>query len=179
MKYLFIAFGLGIFFFGCGEAAAPVTDTIEIKPKFTIERQGTAIKVIEFGELEKLLGSQSPRTRVFHFWASWCAPCLQELPQWNSIIPQYTNKEMEWYFVDISIEEDLQTKTMDFLLLQPNLRPVLHLNPDNPNEWVPKVHPDWQGTIPMTLIVKGEQKILIEKKMSVEELQQQLGNFLR
>ncbi len=56
---------------------------------------------------------------VINLWATWCAPCIEEMPYLNSLKQKYSNTEVQ--FISLSIDDDLealkkfiQSDTFDF-----------------------------------------------------------------
>lgn len=175
MRFLFFASML--FLIACGESNR--SDKVVVKPIQTIEKENVKIDILEFDEFEKYLKTPASNLRVLHLWAAWCAPCLHELPNWEQAVQEYAGKPIEWVFVDLSYEDQLETKTVELLQKYPHLRPVVHLNPALSTEWAERLHPDWQSSLPSTLLLMGEQTLLLEKTLSIEEIRYQLGNFVR
>ena len=48
----------------------------------------------EKGEMKKLAPKENKLT-IVHFWATWCAPCVAELPQVDAVAKAYASKGVE------------------------------------------------------------------------------------
>ena len=48
-----------------------------------------AFPVYNFSELEPLLNKVDNKTYVVNFWATWCAPCVKELPYFEQLNAEY------------------------------------------------------------------------------------------
>jgi hypothetical protein len=43
------------------------------------------IRVIKFADLQKWRNDKSDTVYVINFWATWCKPCLKEMPAFESL----------------------------------------------------------------------------------------------
>ena len=55
----------------------------------TIVSENTEIEVYNFDQLESFLSSNTDKTLVVNFWATWCKPCIKELPYFEAIQSKY------------------------------------------------------------------------------------------
>jgi thiol-disulfide isomerase/thioredoxin len=109
---------------------------------------------------------------IINFWATWCAPCVHELPEFNKLQGYYAGKPVKILMVSLDFKEDYPNKLAGFLRrikLEPE---VVWLSESDPNTFIPKIDNSWQGSIPATLIVqpgKGFKQflegIITEKKI--------------
>ena len=53
------------------------------------------IVIYNFNQLNKLLQKKSEKTYVINFWATWCAPCVKELPYFEEITKTYSTNKIE------------------------------------------------------------------------------------
>jgi len=63
------------------------TEKKEAKPT----SENSTVEVYEFNTLELLLNKKDNKTYVINFWATWCAPCVKELPYFQEIHDEYKN----------------------------------------------------------------------------------------
>jgi len=114
-----------------------------------------AQQIPAMGIREIMKGNTSPDTvYVINFWATWCAPCVQELPVFNQIHQRYAGKPVKVLLVSLDFKEDYPMRLGTFLQRKRILPPVVWLSDTNPNEFVPRVDESWEGSIPATLIVQ-------------------------
>jgi thiol-disulfide isomerase/thioredoxin len=92
-------------------------------------------------------------TYIVNFWATWCAPCVKELPEFEKLDSTYKNKPVKVLLVSLDFENQVQTKLIPFIEKRKLQSEVLLLNEVYDNEWIPKIDAKWQGNIPATLIV--------------------------
>ena len=89
---------------------------------------------------------------VVNFWATWCGPCVKELPEFNEIEEQYSGKPVKVLLVSLDFKE-AYPKKLDGFIKKKKLKPeVVWLNETNANEFIPKIDDTWSGSIPATAI---------------------------
>ncbi len=130
------------------------------------------VGIIKITELEKRIHTNSDTTYIINFWATWCVPCVKELPDFDSINEAYINKKVKVILVSLDFKEDFLTKLLPFIKTKKIKSEVLLLDESNANYFIPKVSNSWSGAIPATLIINNKKKInhFFEKKLNYEFL---------
>lgn len=114
---------------------------------------------------------------VINFWATWCKPCVQELPAFDSLYAESKSTKVKVLLVSLDFTEDIETKVKPFLIKKNIQAECILLDEVNGNDFVNKISSNWSGAIPATLFKKGKQQKLIEKKMSLKDLNSHLLEF--
>jgi thiol-disulfide isomerase/thioredoxin len=133
-----------------------------------------AQKVVVFDNyttLEKEVLSDKNTTYVVNFWATWCAPCVKELPHFEKLNSE--NKSVKVVLVSLDFKNQFETKLLPFLKNRKVNSEVVLLTDKDYNTWLPIVDKDWSGSIPATLIIKNGKKVFAERTFSsYEELKE-------
>jgi thiol-disulfide isomerase/thioredoxin len=108
---------------------------------------------------------------VVNFWATWCKPCIQELPAFDSLFAITGKTNIKILLVSLDFKEELDNKVKPFLIKHEIKSECVLLDETNGNDFINKISPQWSGTIPATLFKQGDKKKLVEKKMNLLELQ--------
>lgn len=125
---------------------------------------------VDFDGLESFLDTHRSKTLVVNFWATWCAPCIKELPAFEELGERYRDKEV--LVILVSLDFPNQLERLAAFIEKHNLQSqIVFLNDPNENTWISKVDPKWSGAIPATLMInKGERKFY-ERPFNYTELE--------
>ncbi|WP_370227177.1 TlpA disulfide reductase family protein [Mesoflavibacter sp.] len=134
---------------------------------------------VDYNGLEKVLNKQDNKTYVVNFWATWCAPCVKELPYFERINKQYKDKNVEVVLVSLDFPKHFDTKLKNFINEKQLQAELYALNDMDSNYWIPKVNKDWSGAIPATLIYNSNKREFFEQAFEYEELEKALNKFLK
>lgn len=136
------------------------------------------ISVTDFAGLEPLLNMEDDSLRVFNFWATWCKPCVEELPLFDELYEAHKNEDFKLYFISLDFPNQVESKLKPFLITNPLQGEVILLDDPDANSWIDKVNPDWSGAIPATVVKKGPVVKFKEGQFSsLEELQSLVSNL--
>lgn len=134
------------------------------------------IEVYNFEELEHFLQTSQNQTTVVNFWATWCKPCIKELPYFENIGEKY-QQEVKVILVSLDFPNKLESQLLPFVSKNKIQSEVVLLDDPYENEWIPKVDTTWSGALPATLIFKGEERKFFEKSFTLEELDNEILKF--
>jgi thiol-disulfide isomerase/thioredoxin len=94
---------------------------------------------------------------VVNFFASWCAPCLKEIPAFLQLIDSSQNSKTKVLLVSVDFKIDAE-KNLEPIINKYLLPPIYLLDEPNGNVWINEIDNNWSGAIPATLIVKKNRK---------------------
>lgn len=144
-----------------------------------IEIGEISIPVYNFTELDPILNRQDEKTYIFNFWATWCKPCVAELPYFEKINEAYGKKDVEVILVSLDLPDHWESRLVPFVKKRNIKSKVIVLDDPKQNHWIPKVDQDWSGAIPATLIFNGQNRTFYERSFTYEELENVLNEFLK
>jgi thiol-disulfide isomerase/thioredoxin len=180
MKKTFLLLWLAASLFGCKEAT---THQQESPDKVVSEEVGTkttaGLKIYDFAQLEsQLLNKNNDSTYIVNFWATWCKPCVKELPYFEQVGLKYRDQKLKVILVSLDFPEHIQAKVIPFLEEKQLRSEVVLLDDTDANTWIPKVNANWQGSIPATLIFNARHREFFEKQLTFEELDEKIKSIL-
>ncbi len=130
----------------------------------------TKIPQMNFDSFEPLLQLQNDTTYVINFWATWCKPCIEELPHFEKMNEVYQNSSLNIKLVSLDFPGKTDELVKPFVKKNNYQLEVIHLSDVNANSWIDKVNAEWSGAIPATLIYKKDKRTFIEGKITYNEL---------
>lgn len=132
--------------------------------------------VIKAKQLYDLIDSCELDFCVYNFWATWCAPCIRELPEFDKLSRE--NKNVKVRLISLDEVEELNGSVKLFIQKRKILSEVMLLDETDFNEIIPNISDQWSGAIPATLIVDRDgQKYFFEKEFKAGELQKTIKNL--
>ena len=108
---------------------------------------------------------------IVNFWATWCKPCIKELPAFDSLNVNSKGTTTKVLLVSLDFKEDLKTRLQPFLMKNSVKTECVLLDESNGNDFINVISPDWSGAIPATLFVKAGRKKFAERPMHLHELE--------
>lgn len=132
-------------------------------------------KIVKLPELQKVMADTSKDLKVINFWATWCGPCVKELPLFEKL-----NKERKDVAVTlVSMDYDLDPnpeKVHKFVARKKIASEVLILAETDPNTYIDKIAPEWSGALPATLIIntKTGTRKFVEQELHEGDLEKLL-----
>ena len=144
-------------------------------------KQDKGIKIVRFEGLESVINKKDNVLYVVNFWATWCKPCVMELPEFMEVNKEYrSNPHFKMILVSLDMAKEVNTDVRLFLLKN-KIDADVYLLDDNKhmNEWIPAVDKNWSGAIPATAFYRNGKKLLFrEGKMEKKELDQIIRKYL-
>lgn len=135
------------------------------------------IPVYNFDELEPLLNRKDDKTYIINFWATWCAPCIKELPYFEKINQEGKANNRKVILVSLDMPSMWKSKLIPFIRNKDIKSEVVVLDDPDQNSWIPKINKNWSGAIPATLIYNRNKRKFYEQTFTYESLNKELSEF--
>ncbi len=130
------------------------------------------IEVVSFREFHPLLKLQNDTVYVVNFWATWCAPCIKEIPYFEQLGEKYRDKNLKVIMVSMDMPNQLDSKLVPFIEKNNMKNEVILLDDPDFNSWIPLVDKKWTGAIPATLVYNKEFREFYPKELTYTELEE-------
>lgn len=128
--------------------------------------------LIKLVELQKRIDAPSEQVKVINFWATWCAPCVKELPLFEKLQGERKDVAVTLVSMDIDLDPDPQ-KVHRYVERKKIKSEVLILDERNPDTWIDKIDKKWSGALPATLVIntKTGKRKFVEKELHEGDLE--------
>lgn len=138
------------------------------------------IERIGIPELEKILSASDDRLYVVNFWATWCAPCVKELPHFEKISEEYEPEKVKFILISLDFPSQIDKKLIPFLKKNKITLPVSVMTNLDYNAWIDRVDNSWQGNIPATLLFNNAagRRLFIPDEVEETELRKAITELL-
>lgn len=151
----------------------------ERSERHSVMADSLTIQIVNYDELKPLLHNDNDTTYVVNFWATWCAPCVKELPYFVTLDSLYDRKPFKLLLVSLDFKKDYLHKLQPFVIERDLDAYVLVLEDSRSNYWIDDIDPSWSGAIPATLVYRGQQRTFFERTFhDVNELNDIVKPFL-
>ena len=170
MKYFFLfLFVVATLFVACTDPSSNANSTKTVNPEKSIpknsptqQRDSTGMLIFDkFEEFEYLLHQDNDTTYVINFWATWCKPCVAELPYFEELTKKYTDQKVKVVLVSLDFKKSLNKHLYPFLEKNKLLSEVVLLADSKTNSWIDKVDTAWDGAIPVSIIYNEKNRTFI------------------
>jgi len=134
------------------------------------------VSIYKIDALLKRIYNNSDTMYVVNFWATWCKPCVAELPGFEKLHKAHRGQPVKVILVSIDFKEELNKKLIPFVAKNNYTAEVILLDEVNGNDFINKIDERWSGAIPATLITckNKHRNEFIEKTISYESLEEKI-----
>lgn len=173
MRFNYLTFLGFVLLMSCQTNSKSPENSITRNPKSHVQQGKKAIGIYNFEQFQSFLNAKNDTTYVINLWATWCSPCVKELPAFEDLQKKYANQKMRLILVSMDFLDKLESKLVPFLDKK-NYSPAIELlvlDMENAEKWIEKLDPTWEGTIPATIIYNNKKRSFYEQSFTHEELE--------
>ena len=138
----------------------------------------TSVKSYDFNELKPLLTKNDDKIYVVNFWATWCGPCVKELPYFERINQEYAGKKVEVLLESLDFPKQVEKRLIPFINKMKLHSKVILLDDVDEDFWIKAIDSNWSGALPATIIYNKSKRKFYEQSFSYETLEKELITFL-
>lgn len=196
MKYYLLSFLIIGLIYACGSEVETATEQppIENEAEVATPMEGSATSD-DFYYLNTSMGAvpihsnfdgiapyfekDNDTTYIINFWATWCKPCVEELPYFEQLNELYKDEKVQVILVSMDFKRQIESKLKPFIEKYELQSKVVAITDRKYNNWIDRVDGDWDGAIPVTLIYNGKRRLFVPHAFdSKAEVMQAVENFL-
>ncbi len=135
-----------------------------------------SIETVTYDQLEERWSSKSDTLYVINYWATWCGPCVEELPDFIALNDELKDGPFKMLLVSLDFPKMIEKRVLPFIEKK-KITPEVVLLDDNPNVWINRVSKQWDGDIPVTQFIKGDYYDLHIGQLSHQELKDKINSI--
>ena len=120
--------------------------------------------------------AKSDSVLVINFWATFCKPCIEEIPYFESTVNKYKDQKVKLMLVSLDLKDEYPNNIRSFAAKSNYTSKIVWLNETNADYFCPRVDKKWTGGIPSTLIInpKTGYRKFFEDQLKPEEFEREL-----
>jgi thiol-disulfide isomerase/thioredoxin len=126
-------------------------------------------------DVQRLI-AESDSVLVISFWATFCKPCVEEIPYLESISKKYSDKKVKVVLVSLDLPNFYPEKIEKFVRKNKYTSQIVWLNETNADYFCPRIDKTWDGAIPATYIINpvSGYKKFVSDQMKPDEFEREL-----
>lgn len=130
----------------------------------------------DFDEIAPIFEQDNDTTYVINFWATWCKPCVEELPYFIELNESSQSEALRVVLVSLDFPKQIEQRLVPFVEKR-GIKPMVAVLLDGRyNDWIDRVSPDWSGAIPATLVYRGSKRHFVGQAVkSLAELKTEVN----
>lgn len=148
-------------------------------PDQTPEADSPVMVVETFEDLQTLYGQDEETFYLVNFWATWCKPCVEELPLIEGLHDKMKDQKLKILLVSIDFPKELESRVIPFVESRKLRSEVVLLADKRMDNWIRAVNEKWDGAIPATVMMyKGKEQFHVGK-FTEEQLYSAIAQLLQ
>jgi len=146
---------------------------------FALPVFGQVTKKIKIIALEKMI-AESKTPLIINFWATFCKPCMEEIPHFQKLGKKYEKDGIKLLLVSLDMKDAYPGQVTAFIKKKKISTPTAWLEETNADYFCPKIDTSWSGAIPATLFInnRNSYRKFTEEPLSEEQLEKEIRTIL-
>jgi peroxiredoxin len=134
------------------------------------DAEPVSLEPIDLAGVSKLAKNDSKKLLLVNLWATWCGPCVTELPELVTMNRMFRGRNFQ--IVTISLD-DVAKREDALKVLKENHVAATNfvLSEDNRDSFAAALDQDWPGPVPYTLLIAPGGKIIYRKVNAIDPLE--------
>jgi thiol-disulfide isomerase/thioredoxin len=128
----------------------------------------------KIADLENYI-SKSEKPLIVNFWATFCKPCVEEIPYFQKLVKRYQKEGIELLLVSLDLQE-AYPKIKGFAEKHHFTSKIVYLNETNADVFCPRIDANWSGAIPASLLINNKTgyRKFFEEQIAATKLEKEI-----
>ena len=135
-----------------------------------IEREPVKVKLAGAEDLKSLRKNPTGKLLLVDFWATWCGPCVQEFPEFQTLYRMYRRRPFDLVTVSANYP-DAQAGVMQVLEREHASSTNLLFGSMDIYKLMAAFDPDWNGALPYTVLLKPDGTVVYKHQGEINPLE--------
>jgi thiol-disulfide isomerase/thioredoxin len=146
-----------------------------------LDYNGRKLQYIKINELEKIIHPTDNKLYVINFWATWCPPCVDELPDFQKVAGEFNSSSIKFVMISLDFPSQINNTLIPFLKKNKITLDISVMMDIDYDSWIQKIDKDWQGGIPATLFINSSKKIreFTSGQLTEKDLRKKINGYLK
>lgn len=128
------------------------------------------VELLRVDSLNERIKQGKDTTYIVNFWATWCAPCIKELPHFEKLQQEKRGEKLKILLVSLDFKSRLDKSVVPFVKERGLKNEIFLLDETDQQVYIDRIDKSWSGSIPATLFVKGKKRKFLEKEFTYPAL---------
>jgi thiol-disulfide isomerase/thioredoxin len=113
------------------------------------------VKAINIQQLDSII-KNTAKPLVINFWATFCKPCIEEIPYFEAAVNDYKKNDIEMILVSVDLPDYYPSKIKTFAARKKITSKIVWLNETNADIFCAAIDAKWNGEIPVSLMINNK-----------------------
>ncbi|HUQ70437.1 MAG TPA: TlpA family protein disulfide reductase, partial [Planctomycetaceae bacterium] len=133
-------------------------------------KEPVTLQALDEAALAKLVKNDTENYLLINVWATWCAPCIGELPEFVTMNRMYRHRKLQ--LVTISLDEPEQKADVLKVLERQHVAAANYLSAiADRDRFADLLDKEWDGPLPHTVLIAPGGKVIYRKDESIDPLE--------
>jgi len=145
----------------------------------TVGKEASSVTIVSAEEVRDAVHAGQGRVTLVNFWATWCPPCVAELPYFAEVYENYDRDKVHFLSITADHPETLDDAVKPFLEQRELPFPILMMDAQ-PDDITEVLETPFPGNLPVTLVYDANGNIAQrwDREVTYEELQEAIDGLL-
>ena len=142
--------------------------------------QSQVVSMIGVSEIKEMLNKEDDKLSVINFWATWCGPCVTEIPHFEKVANEFPAEKVEFILASLDFPSELEKRLKPFIKKNKISLKVVLIEELDYGRWMGLVDKNWQGNLPATLLINNARgkRIFTNQPLNENELRDLINRML-